>query len=83
MKGDKQYNMIESDDYLDPALKIPVFSLYGKSRRPTPEMLAHCDGLLVDHQIGSPSFARAGQRRALTPMLRAARGAVAMVERLP
>ncbi len=50
MRGEKQYNMIESDDYTDPVHGIPVFSLYGKTRRPTPEMLSHCDGVLVDLQ---------------------------------
>ena len=50
MKGEKQYNMIESEDYVDPTLQIPVFSLYGKSRKPTREMLAHCDGVIVDLQ---------------------------------
>lgn len=50
MKGDKQYNMIESDDAIDPVHGIPVFSLYGKTRRPTPEQLALCDGILVDLQ---------------------------------
>jgi uncharacterized protein YbbC (DUF1343 family) len=28
--AEKQDNMIESDDIIDPLLKIPVFSLYGK-----------------------------------------------------
>jgi len=50
MRGDKQDNMIESDDYSDPRYHIPVFSLYGKDRYPTPEMLAHFDLLLVDLQ---------------------------------
>ena len=50
MRGEKQYNMIESEDYVDPIHKIPVFSLYGKTRRPTKEMLDHCDGVLVDLQ---------------------------------
>jgi uncharacterized protein YbbC (DUF1343 family) len=50
MRGDKQDNMIESDDYVDPALGIPVFSLYGKVRRPTPEMLDAFDVVLVDLQ---------------------------------
>jgi uncharacterized protein YbbC (DUF1343 family) len=50
MRGEKQYNMVESEDYLDPIRKIPVFSLYGKTRKPTPEMLAHCDGVLIDLQ---------------------------------
>jgi uncharacterized protein YbbC (DUF1343 family) len=50
LRGDKQDNMIESDDYHDPVLGIPVFSLYGKVRRPTPEMMETFDVLLVDLQ---------------------------------
>lgn len=50
MRGEKQDNMIESDDYLDPVHKIPVYSLYGKVRRPTAEMLKGWDVLLVDLQ---------------------------------
>lgn len=50
MRGEKQDNMIESDDYVDPILKIPVHSLYGKVRRPTPEMMKGWDVLLVDLQ---------------------------------
>jgi len=34
----------------DPRLGIPVFSLYGKVRRPTPQMMAPFDVLLVDLQ---------------------------------
>ena len=50
LRGDKQDNMAESDDYTDPAHGIPVFSLYGKVRRPTAAMLASVDVLLVDLQ---------------------------------
>src|SRR5688572_9595899 len=50
LRGDKQDNMIESPDYRDPVHGIPVFSLYGTVRRPTEEMLAHFDVLLVDLQ---------------------------------
>lgn len=50
MRGEKQDNMIESDDFQDPALKIPVYSLYGKVRRPTPEMMKGWDVLLIDMQ---------------------------------
>ncbi len=50
MRGDKQDNMIESEDYVDPVLKFPVFSLYGKVRRPTPHMLDTFDVVLVDLQ---------------------------------
>jgi uncharacterized protein YbbC (DUF1343 family) len=50
MRGEKQDNMIESDDYQDPLHKIPVYSLYGKVRRPTPGMMKGWDVLLVDLQ---------------------------------
>ena len=50
LRGDKQDNMIESPDFVDPRHGIPVFSLYGKVRRPTPEMLETFDVLLVDLQ---------------------------------
>ena len=50
LRGDKQDNMVESDDFVDPALGIPVFSLYGEVRRPTPAMLDTFDVLLVDLQ---------------------------------
>jgi uncharacterized protein YbbC (DUF1343 family) len=50
LRGDKQDNMVESDDFLDPGLGIPVFSLYGQVRRPTLAMLEHLDLLLVDLQ---------------------------------
>ncbi len=50
MRGDKQDNLIESDDYVDPALGIPVFSLYGQVRRPTARMLDTFDVVLVDLQ---------------------------------
>jgi uncharacterized protein YbbC (DUF1343 family) len=50
MRGDKQDNMIESDDYVDPRHGIPVFSLYGRGRRPTAAMMDSFDVLLVDLQ---------------------------------
>jgi uncharacterized protein YbbC (DUF1343 family) len=50
LRGDKQDNMIESPDFTDPLHRIPVFSLYGKVRRPTREMLESFDVLLVDLQ---------------------------------
>jgi len=50
LRGDKQDNMVESADFLDPALGIPVFSLYGEVRRPTDAMLDTFDVLLVDLQ---------------------------------
>jgi uncharacterized protein YbbC (DUF1343 family) len=50
MRGDKQDNMIETEDYLDHRLGIPVFSLYGAVRYPTEAMLESFDTLLVDLQ---------------------------------
>jgi len=50
MRGDVQDNMIETDDTVDARHGIPVFSLYGTVRRPTPEMLDTFDVLLVDLQ---------------------------------
>jgi uncharacterized protein YbbC (DUF1343 family) len=50
MRGDKQDNMVESADFVDPVHGIPVYSLYGAVRYPTPEMLASFDVLLVDLQ---------------------------------
>ena len=50
LRGDKQDNMIESADFIDPVHGIPVFSLYGEVRRPTKEMMDTFDVLLVDLQ---------------------------------
>ncbi len=50
LRGDKQDNMMESPDYLDPVHRIPVFSLYGEVRRPTAAMMDSFDVLLVDLQ---------------------------------
>ena len=50
IKGDKQDNMMESPDFIDPQHGIPIFSLYGEVRRPTDTMMATFDVLLVDLQ---------------------------------
>jgi uncharacterized protein YbbC (DUF1343 family) len=50
LRGDKQDNMVESTDFADPVHGIPVFSLYGTVRRPTPPMMDSFDILLVDLQ---------------------------------
>ena len=50
LRGDVQDNMIETEDFHDPVHGIPVFSLYGEVRRPTDEMMAAFDVLLVDLQ---------------------------------
>ncbi len=50
LRGDKQYNMVESEDFIDPVHGLPVFSLYGEVRRPSARMLDNFDVLLVDLQ---------------------------------
>jgi uncharacterized protein YbbC (DUF1343 family) len=50
LRGDKQDNMVESPDFNDPVLGVPVFSLYGEVRRPTDAMMDAFDVLLVDLQ---------------------------------
>tara|TARA_R100001244_G_scaffold20643_9_gene21731 strand:+ start:60556 stop:61752 length:1197 start_codon:yes stop_codon:yes gene_type:complete len=50
LRGDKQDNMIETDDYLDPVHNIPVFSLYGEVRRPTAQSMETFDIVLIDLQ---------------------------------
>jgi uncharacterized protein YbbC (DUF1343 family) len=50
LRGDKQDNMVESPDFVDPVHGIPVFSLYGTDRRPTAAMMRPFDVLLVDLQ---------------------------------
>ncbi len=50
LRGDKQDNMIETEDYLDPVHNIPVFSLYGEVRRPTAQSMETFDVVLIDLQ---------------------------------
>lgn len=50
LRGDKQDNMVESEDFTDPVHGIPVFSLYGEVRRPTGQSMGTFDVLLVDLQ---------------------------------
>ena len=47
---EKQANMVESRDGWEPLLGLPVYSLYGAVRQPTPEMFSHIDVLLIDLQ---------------------------------
>jgi uncharacterized protein YbbC (DUF1343 family) len=50
LRGDKQDNMVESDDFTDPVHGIPIFSLYGEVRRPTGQSMGTFDTILVDLQ---------------------------------
>ena len=54
--GNEKAN-VPVDDRIDPRTGLPVFSLYGKFRRPTAEMLGRIDTMVVDLQdIGSRSY---------------------------
>lgn len=52
--GETQDNMIEWEGFCDPQTGLPVYSLYGHTRRPTPQMLKEIDVMVIDMQdIGS------------------------------
>jgi uncharacterized protein YbbC (DUF1343 family) len=50
IRGDVQYNMIETPHVVDPRTGIVVYSLYSEVREPTEEMLADLDDIVVDLQ---------------------------------
>jgi uncharacterized protein YbbC (DUF1343 family) len=50
MFGQTQDNMVEWEGCMHPALGIPVYSLYGESRKPSSRSLAGLDALVVDLQ---------------------------------
>jgi uncharacterized protein YbbC (DUF1343 family) len=50
IRGETQDNMIEWEGFRDKWTGLPVYSLYGKSRRPTVEMLRGLDALIIDLQ---------------------------------
>lgn len=52
--GHTQDNMIEWEGFIDNKTSLPVYSLYGKTRKPTPDMLKDIDLMIIDLQdIGS------------------------------
>jgi len=54
--GNEKAN-VPVDDRIDPKTRLPVYSLYGKFRHPTPKMLAGLDALVIDLQdIGTRSY---------------------------
>ena len=48
--GQTQDNMIEWEGVRHPRFGIPLFSLYGRNRKPSPEMLRELDVLVIDLQ---------------------------------
>jgi uncharacterized protein YbbC (DUF1343 family) len=50
IRGETQDNMIEWQSFTDSRTHLPAYSLYGETRKPTPEMLAEVDALVFDVQ---------------------------------
>jgi uncharacterized protein YbbC (DUF1343 family) len=50
LHGQTQDNMIEWQTQMHPEFSIPLYSLYGENRKPTPGMLADIDVFMVDLQ---------------------------------
>ena len=48
--GETQDNMIEWQGFRDKKTGLPVYSLYGKTRKPSPEMLGNLDTMIIDLQ---------------------------------
>jgi len=47
-RGETQDNMIEWEDYRDARTGLPVYSLYGKTRKPSADALKDLDALIFD-----------------------------------
>lgn len=50
IRGDVQYNMVETPHTTDRSTGLPVYSLYSETRQPTEEMLSGVDVLVFDLQ---------------------------------
>jgi uncharacterized protein YbbC (DUF1343 family) len=50
IRGEKQDNMVESSDFIDPLTSLPVYSLYSTSRDPSDSALERIDAFVVDLQ---------------------------------
>jgi uncharacterized protein YbbC (DUF1343 family) len=50
IRGETQDNMIEWEGFPDRKTGLPVYSLYGRTRRPAPEMLRGLDLVVIDLQ---------------------------------
>jgi len=57
LSGQTQDNMIEWEGEIHPVYNVPVFSLYGETRKPTSGMLEKIDALIIDLQdIGARPY---------------------------
>ncbi len=50
IRGETQDNMVEWDSFSDKKTGIPVYSLYGRTRKPTQKMLSGIDMMVIDLQ---------------------------------
>lgn len=50
IRGETQDNMIEWGSFRDKKTGMPVYSLYGKTRKPSPAMLSNIDIMVIDLQ---------------------------------
>lgn len=50
IRGDVQYNMIETEHAVDKRTGLPVYSLYSETREPVEEMLTELDAIVFDLQ---------------------------------
>jgi uncharacterized protein YbbC (DUF1343 family) len=48
IRGEKQDNMVESADFVDPVTNLPVVSLYGTHRDPQQDQVKDLDAFLID-----------------------------------
>ena len=54
IRGETQDNMVEWEGFIDKQAGLPVFSLYGSTRKPKPAMLKNIDAMAIDVQdVGS------------------------------
>jgi uncharacterized protein YbbC (DUF1343 family) len=54
IRGETQDNMVEWEGFVDKQTGLPVFSLYGGTRKPEPAMLKNIDAVAIDVQdVGS------------------------------
>ena len=50
IRGETQDNMVEWEGFIDKQTGLPVFSLYGLTRKPEPAMLKNIDAMAIDVQ---------------------------------
>jgi len=50
IRGETQDNMIEWEGFTDKKTSLPVYSLYGHVRKPSPEMMKNIDAMAIDMQ---------------------------------